>query len=129
MPPALLRGTFWLLSILQLTYPSNTPEFAAGTFGISVQERPLHYYRFGNGDIPLLVIGTIHAGYEANTAEAVYGLIQYYSTTPPPDDYSLYLIPEMNPDGKDLDIRHNANRVDLNRNWDTPDWQQDIPGL
>ncbi len=131
MQLAFLRGTFWLLSILQLSSPAAVPNFSTGIIGLSVQERPLRYYRFGNGDVPLAVVATIHAGYEANTADAVHGLIQYYSNNPEEldKDLSLYLVPNINPDGKLLETRHNANAVDLNRNWDTPDWMKDIPGI
>ncbi|AFG37187.1 M14 family metallopeptidase [Spirochaeta africana] len=131
MPLAFLRGTFWLLAILQLTAPQSDQVFTTGTIGHSVHQRPLQYYRIGTGPIPLVVIGTIHAGYEANTREAAKGLLRYFASQPDrlAPELSLYFIPNINPDGNQLDTRHNANEVDLNRNWDTPDWQEDIPGI
>lgn len=127
---ALLRGTFWLLTILQLANPTLDTPLTTGIFGRSVQERPLKWYRIGEGDIPFVLVGTIHAGYEANTEAAVRGLLQYFAKDPYLiDSHSLYFIPVLNPDGKVLDIRHNSNLVDLNRNWSTPDWTEDIPGL
>ncbi|MBR6162787.1 murein peptide amidase A [bacterium] len=35
----------------------------------------------------------------------------------------LLFIPCLNPDGKDLNTRQNANRVDLNRNFPTQNWE------
>lgn len=37
--------------------------------------------------------------------------------------YNIYLLPCLNPDGKALNTRQNANQVDLNRNFPTADFQ------
>ena len=39
------------------------------------------------------------------------------------DKNDIYFIPCLNPDGMELNIRHNANGVDLNRNFPTKNWQ------
>jgi predicted deacylase len=40
-----------------------------------------------------------------------------------PGDVSVFLVPALNPDGQAQRSRYNAHGVDLNRNWDTNNWQ------
>ncbi|GAB6089600.1 M14 family zinc carboxypeptidase [Spirochaeta dissipatitropha] len=131
MQRIMLRSTFWLLGILQLVPFSLPGPFSAGTIGLSTQDRPIRSYRVGSGDVPLLLIGAIHAGYEANTIDAVTGFMEqvFPETGFDKPDISIYFVPNLNPDGNILGTRHNANRVDLNRNWDTPDWKKDVVGI
>ncbi|UCF33169.1 MAG: hypothetical protein JSV78_12625 [Phycisphaerales bacterium] len=59
-------------------------------------------------------------------------LITNYDTDPDVtalvDNVVWYLLPIMNPDGHETYTRHNANNVDLNRNWDGPGSGQDPTG-
>lgn len=112
--------------------------------GSSVEGRDIVAYHFGEGDTDLLFVGGIHGGYEWNTALVAYEMIDYLKATPTaiPANVRVTVIPVLNPDGlykvtnkegvflasdvnssKDIQVsgRFNANKVDLNRNFDC-DW-------
>lgn len=120
--------------LIQLTAtmsPSLALEPVSGpiTYGHSVRERPLVAYRIGTGPSSRAIVGGIHGGYEWNTVELVYAMLAHLHTYPElvPADVTLYVIPNMNPDGyaagtDAVVARMNANLVDLNRNWDYQ-WQ------
>ncbi|HQG57766.1 MAG TPA: DUF2817 domain-containing protein [Candidatus Dojkabacteria bacterium] len=69
--------------------------------------------------------GAIH-GNEANTAHLVdkwkSDLIQHCNSIP--QNTNIIILPSINPDGVAINNRFNSNSVDLNRNFDTKDWQQ-----
>lgn len=97
--------------------------------GYSVQGRSLEVYKLGNGSIARMLIGGIHGGYEANTTGLVYLFLDHLRSHPEllPQQVTLYLMPVLNPDGLAAGTdrvkgRLNANKVDLNRNWDYQ-WQ------
>jgi protein MpaA len=109
-----------------------TPHQVPKIIGYSVQGRPLEVYTFGNGPVHRMIVAGIHGGYEGNTVELAYQLMDYLYDHPEaiPADVTLYILPNLNPDGyaaggkANPDARANANGVDLNRNW--PDhWQAD----
>lgn len=98
-------------------------------FGRSVQGRDLLARRLGAGDRYLLVlVGGIHGGFESNTVTLMEELIDHFTRTPQDilPGFSVLIVPVLNPDGltagRSLAGRFNANRVDLNRNWDCG-WQ------
>jgi len=115
-------------STLEAVLPAPTPGlFFRGPFayGISVDGRPLLAYRLGTGPSARAIIGSIHGGYERNTAMLVNEMLDYLRENPAllPDEVTLYVIPCANPDGYAAGTdrkrgRTNGNGVDLNRNWD-----------
>jgi hypothetical protein len=121
-----------LLSALPPT-PASAEEPPAGAtiipIGQSIEGNPIQAIRFGSGPRHIIIVGAIH-GNEANTAVLVNELVTYYSTILHllPPDVSLTFIPVLNPDGLDHGSRYNARGVDLNRNWDSSDWQPDATG-
>ncbi|NJP06239.1 MAG: murein peptide amidase A [Chloroflexaceae bacterium] len=124
---------FVLLStVLVLLWTPVTPTLAMPSTGMyvighSVQGRPIQAIRFGTGSRIVVITGAIHGGTETNTADLVNRLVARFETEDVrlPADLSLYLVPMINPDGVAHNTRYNANRVDLNRNWPTDDWQPD----
>ena len=81
--------------------------------GTSVQGRAIEAIRLGDPrGVPVLVVGVIHGREEAGLL--VTDLLE--AMTPPPG-VALWIVPNMNPDGLALNVRGNANRVDLNRNF------------
>ncbi|MGH2620821.1 MAG: M14 family metallopeptidase [Anaerolineales bacterium] len=119
--------------------PSPTPEpsptpLSSGLelIGTSVAGRPLEVYRFGHGPIRRLIVAGIHGGYEWNTIDLAYELIELLDDRPElvPRRISLYVLPALNPDGAARSHgrpgRANENGVDLNRNWPS-NWQADWP--
>lgn len=112
----------------QLPSPSMAGPFVLGE---SVQKRPITYYTFGNGPVKRLLVGGIHGGYEFNTVRLMTRTIEHLRDNPSeiPPQVTLYVVANMNPDGSmagadRINGRLNANKVDLNRNWDYQ-WQLD----
>lgn len=110
---------------------TNTPTISFTGYeviGHSVLENPLEVFRFGTGEHAHMIIAGIHGGYEWNTVKLAYELIEYLEKNPSviPDDKTLYILPNLNPDGYEKNLgpdgRANANNVDINRNWDS-NWQ------
>ena len=105
-----------------------TTDNAPRLIGYSVLNRPIEAYTFGKGYNQYLIIAGIHGGYEGNTVDLANQLMVYISQHPDsiPNGSTLYIIPDMNPDavarGRNVDARVNANGVDLNRNFPTPNW-------
>lgn len=111
--------------------------------GSSVQERQIEAYTFGSGPEQLVFVGGIHGGYEWNTVILAYDFIDYLNKNPQfvPKNMAITVIPNANPDGVFKIIgkegrftiadvpagsntagRLNADKVDLNRNYDC-DWK------
>ncbi len=83
------------------------------TVGTSVQGRDITLIRRGTaGGTRVLLIGAIHGNEDAGVA-----IIDHLRTAPIPDGVELWMVPSINPDGQAMRIRHNANGVDLNRNF------------
>lgn len=81
--------------------------------GMSIEGRPIVAERFGTpGGRRVLVIGVIHGNEDAGVQ--IVGALR---TRPVPEGVELWLIESMNPDGEAAQDRHNANEVDLNRNF------------
>ena len=81
--------------------------------GTSVQGRAIEAIERGTpGGRVVLAVGDIHG--DEGAGEAV---INWLRTMPVPQGIDLWLVPTMNPDGQALGQRHNANGVDLNRNF------------
>ena len=81
--------------------------------GRSVLGQPIEVIRRGDPDgVRVLVIGVIHGDESAGLA-----IIDELERLDLPGDVELWLVPSMNPDGERSVRRHNANGVDLNRNF------------
>jgi predicted deacylase len=108
------------------TSPTQEPDQLV--VGYSLEDRSIDVYRFGAGQRHLMVVAGIHGGYEWNTSELAYEIMDYLNAHPAyiPPEITLYVLPVLNPDGlaraRGIHGRANANRVDLNRNWPSH-WQ------
>ncbi|MCA9956893.1 MAG: hypothetical protein KC434_19320, partial [Anaerolineales bacterium] len=96
------------------------------TIGQSVLGKPITAVAFGSGPHALIFVGGIHAGYGPSSVTLAEAVIEHYQTNPEaaatiPDNVTLYIIPNLNPDAApnpgDTQARTNANGVNLNRNW------------
>lgn len=122
--------------------------------GYSVESRKIESYTYGNGKNHIVFIGGIHGGYEWNSVFLAYRFIEHINLNPTiiPNNLTVTIIPSANPDGvykligkegkftvADLPTdesqapltRFNANKVDLNRNFDckwkaTSTWRGNI---
>jgi hypothetical protein len=127
---AIWPGTVLLVLLLALAVPGPAsaqeppaqPELI--TIGYSVEGQPIEALRLGSGPRPLVVVGAIQ-GSEGNTEVLVRELATHFAATLHllPPGVSLYFLPALSPDGLNRGSRYNANGVDLNRNWDSGDWQ------
>src|SRR5438270_11332218 len=86
----------------------------AFTIGYSVRHRPIEAVEIGDPRQPrrMLVVGCIHGTEPAGIAVARH-LIRLAH----PPRTTLWVIPDLNPDGVAADTRQNAEGVDLNRNF------------
>ncbi|MFN8636124.1 MAG: M14 family metallopeptidase [Chloroflexota bacterium] len=102
--------------------------------GRSVRDAPIRAIRLGSGGVRLAVMGSIHGGWERNTERLVTMARQHFASHPDaiPPALSVYFVPTTNPDGlaagSGPDAAWNAHDVDLNRNFDTPNWSPDTYG-
>ena len=120
--------------------------------GKSVQGRSIDSYTYGNGKTNITFVGGVHGGYEWNSVVLAYEVMDYLEANPKvvPSNLTVTIIPSANPDGiykiigkegrfKSSDVpkgstipgRFNANKVDLNRNFDCKwmpksTWQQNV---
>lgn len=101
------------------------------SIGRSVQGRDITGYRFGSGSSKIVFVGGMH-GNERSSVTTMNALINYLEDRAHeiPAHRQIIIIPNHNPDGYARSSRTNANTVDLNRNFPTPDWQSEvqIPG-
>lgn len=97
------------------------------SIGSSVRGRSILAYKFGTGGSQILYVGGMH-GNERSGVYILNSLIddleRRYGEIPA--NRSIVVIPNFNPDGFASNTRTNANNVDLNRNFASNDWQQDI---
>jgi protein MpaA len=106
------------------------PSGASSTKGFPILVRQIPAVRNvkGNGkSIRVLLLGGIH-GDELTASAIVFQWLQWMKT-PPAQDFSWTVVPVVNPDGllAPKPKRVNANGVDLNRNFPTPNWRKDAP--
>jgi len=90
---------------------------------ISVENRPIHAYELANDAPTILIIGGIHGDEPQSTfvGDCLVDLLR--TTVAEMMDEHLLIVPQLNPDGLERAMRHNANGVDLNRNFPTADWK------
>ena len=81
--------------------------------GRSREGRPIHAYRIGNPAArKLLVVGTVHGNEPAGMA-----VTRRLLRVSPPLRAELWIVPDLNPDGRAARTRANAAGVDLNRDF------------
>jgi predicted deacylase len=108
-------------------YTTRTVCQLVGSIGTSVKGRAIASYSFGSGPKTIVYTGAIH-GDEVSTRSLMLRWIEVLEANVRsiPADRTIIVIPTINPDGFAAGSRTNAHNVDLNRNFDTADWRQDI---
>lgn len=109
------------------SFSSRTMCRTISSFGASAQGRVLNAYYFGSGATTVLYTGAIH-GNEVSTKLLMDRWIDELEAKARsiPAGVRVVVVPMINPDGYARGTRTNAHNVDLNRNFATSDWQQDI---
>lgn len=98
---------------------------------ISPQGREIAFYELKiDNKLPnVFFLGTFHG----DENEGEYAILQFMKELAEkiPDNcrYNLYFLPCLNPDGKALQTRFNANKVDLNRNYPTANFKTETQTL
>jgi len=111
--------------------PQPTQPFGPYAFSVgqSVQGRDIVGYAFPVTDSPygLVLVCGIH-GDEVNAWPVLQSIMADLTSKKlvQPSNLSIYFIQSLNPDGTAADQRLNANKIDLNRNWDTYDWRTGV---
>ncbi|MFA6436263.1 MAG: M14 family zinc carboxypeptidase [Candidatus Gracilibacteria bacterium] len=132
----LKRGLLGFFQNNFIKTPSIPKEIKSFTIGNSVQGQPILCFQIGNGPRKFLYTAGIH-GNEIGTVKLMHHFINWaHKNHALLSNFTLFIIPCINPDGYHLARRHpdyfkgglmgrfNANQVDLNRNFDTPDFKQ-----
>lgn len=80
---------------------TSKPSAEVRQIGRSTAGYPIEVYRFGNGPRRVILVGGIHGGYERNTVELAWQLIEYFNAHPAlvPKLITLEIVPVANPDG------------------------------
>lgn len=130
-PPVIMPGPFLQPGSMASPAQETTERFEIGR---SVQDAPIRALRLGSGPVRLALMGGIHGGWERNTERLVLTAYEYFLVRPAdiPSALSVFFVPTTNPDGlaagNGPDAAWNARGVDLNRNFDTPNWSPDTFG-
>lgn len=101
---------------------SYANQFKLYTIGTSENGKSIHALTLGTGQKKVLAWSQMH-GNEATTTKAVFDLLKFLVEDHPfssrvqkfLSNYTLCVVPMLNPDGALLYTRENANQVDLNR--------------
>lgn len=94
--------------------------FKVDVIGKSVENRSIYTVQFGQGKTKILMWSQMH-GNESTTTKAVLDLLHYLSESKEEqiakwaEQFTLTIVPILNPDGAFYYTRVNANQVDLNR--------------
>lgn len=105
--------------------PSGKRVVQVQIIGHSVQGRPIEMHTFGNGPKPVLVMAAIH-GDETTSVNIARGLLDELRIKP--TAAPVVIIPVANPDGLAAGTRTNVNKIDLNRNFPSKNFNQRAPG-
>ncbi len=105
--------------------PAEAPLAQHRLVGRSVQGRPIMVQILGEGDDTVFVMGAIH-GNEPAGATLVKSLVDYLRYNRDLlEGRRVVMMPVANPDGLAAGTRENVRRIDLNRNFDTPNREND----
>ena len=96
-----------------------SPVFKHVELGHSVEGRLIKGLHYGTGSFKILMWSQMH-GNESTTTKALLDFINFLDSDTPEaqeiaSNFSLFIIPILNPDGAYAYTRINANQVDLNR--------------
>jgi protein MpaA len=90
----------------------------------SVEGRPILFrdIQADSSDLKVLIVGAIHGDEPSSATLAFHWLMEAQADT---ENTHWRFVPILNPDGlmRKKAVRTNANGVDLNRNFPTPDWK------
>lgn len=92
--------------------------------GRSVKGTPITAAIYGNGKKRVLVFGGIH-GNEPDSSIVAKALMGSLMQEAGPEELTIIVVPDANPDGLLANTRVNARGVDINRNFPSTSWSKD----
>ena len=117
-----LQGRYITLQHILPLLEMNKNNFEVSTAGISELGKEIPLITFGKGDKKVLAWSQMH-GNESTTTKAIFDFLKFLGQKKAfkeeisrfLNNYTLYIIPILNPDGAELYTRENSNGIDLNR--------------
>jgi len=114
-----LHGRYVTLNHIEPLIKSHSKNYEVEVLGSSVMNKPLYGITVGTGKSRIFIWSQMH-GNESTTTKAIFDFLNLLGSD---DDlavqltasFTFYILPMVNPDGAELYIRENANKVDLNR--------------
>jgi murein peptide amidase A len=102
------------VALLAPPAPAEALQAWHGVLGPSERGRPIRVHRFGDFSSPrkILVVGCIHG----DECEGI-DITKRLARGPLPPGVDLWVVHNLNPDGRRLGVRQNGRGVDLNRNF------------
>ena len=114
-----ILGRYVTMQHINLFLETLHSNFTISVIGFSAENNPIKGIQFGEGKTKILVWSQMH-GNESTTTKGLIDYLNYLNLDPTEysniaKNYTLYIIPILNPDGAILYTRENANKIDLNR--------------
>ena len=115
----LIKGRYINLDQIKPLIDDLPALFKITVLGHSEEERPIHRIQMGQGRIKVLMWSQMH-GNESTTTKAVFDLFKALDRPSNEFDwvlenFTIVIIPMLNPDGAEAYTRVNAANIDLNR--------------
>lgn len=116
-----IQGRYLNMSLISQLIASSKVIDQWQTIGESVQGRSIYKFETGRGKIKILMWSQMH-GNESTTTKGLIDFLNLLQDNSPIAEailnkYSFFIIPILNPDGAEIYSRTNANKVDLNRDF------------
>lgn len=109
------------MKIIKKTYSENNNEIIlmeSNSLNVVGQESPTYFNK------KILIIGVVHGDEPQGKFLIENYIANLKNNSIYPSKNRLFFIPCLNPDGLELGIRQNSNKVDLNRNFPTQNWER-----
>lgn len=107
--------------------PPPPPRLRWEEIGVSVQGRPIRTTTIGRGPRKVLWIGGIHGNEREGSVATAELPAAFLDVTDAPAKVALTVVEDVNPDGTAMNVRGNANGVDLNRNYPADNFDRGNP--
>ncbi|AWM15064.1 peptidase M14 [Flavobacterium sediminis] len=114
-----IKGRYVTLEMILPFLKTLTTDFKLEVVGQSTLGKDIPLVTFGRGSKKLLMWSQMH-GNESTTTKGLLDFLHYLNSdsvfnTFIKENFTLYMVPILNPDGAEAYTRVNANEVDLNR--------------
>ena len=113
-----IRGRYVTHKMISPLLEDYSEKFNVEQIGVSVLNNPIHKLTIGSGKNRILIWSQMH-GNESTTTKALFDFLNYIDTNIDVlnyinENFTLCIIPILNPDGALAYTRINANEIDLN---------------